>query len=198
MITSLEHVSEFPLCWPPNKPRAARRLAGNPHDWSATLASAHQKIEDEMRRMKARGYVISMAPRHKFGSRDPGVAVWWNQPGVNGKPFELRVIACDNYEKSEVNLYAVGLTLDRLRAIERYGAYTLEQAVEGARVALPPPAREPDWWDVLKVEQHWPLVAIEAVYRETAKTAHPDQGGDPDEFKALTSAIETARKEKAP
>jgi hypothetical protein len=30
---------------------------------------------------------------------------------------------------------AIGLSLDRLRALERYGAYTLEQAIEEARAA---------------------------------------------------------------
>ncbi len=31
------------------------------------------------------------------------------------------------------------LTLDAMRALERWGAYTMEQAVEGAKLALPPP-----------------------------------------------------------
>ena len=54
---------------------------------------------------------------------------------------ELRVLACDKYVKMADNLHAICLTLEAMRALERWGAYTAEQAAEGARLALPPPAR---------------------------------------------------------
>lgn len=203
MITALDQVSEFPLCWPEAKPRTSRRRAPNYDEkrWAATLASAHQKIEDEMRRMKARGYVVSMSPRHKFGSPDPGVALWWNSApkGADAKPI-LRVLACDQYDKAEYNLYAIGLTLDRMRAIERYGAYTLDQAVEGARAALPPPAgmETLDWRKVFVpagLPQGLPnedaLAIVNARYRRLAAEAHQDEV----EQRRLNLAVEAARVE---
>jgi hypothetical protein len=201
-ITSLDQVTEFPLCWPEGKPRAARRQEGNPHGWNATLAAAHQKIEDEMRRMGARGYVISMSPRHKFGSRDPGCAVWWNQKKLNqAGQYELRVIACDAFDKAEVNLYAIGLTLDRMRAIERYGAYTSEQAFEGARQMLPPPpgSEQTHWTKVLGMENGVGiglsaldrLAIAERRYRQEMANA----GADEKAMVRFNLAIAAARKE---
>ena len=48
---------------------------------------------------------------------DPGVALWW----VPKNGGDLRVLACDTYHRRECNLHAIALTLQNLRAIERYG-----------------------------------------------------------------------------
>lgn len=195
-ITSLTQVTEYPLCWPPTKPRASRRESD---PWKARMASAQAKIETEMRLVGARGWVVSMAPAYFKGPRDPAVALWFNaKPKGPNLPAELRVLACDKYEKAEGNLHAIGLTLDRLRALERYGAYTVEQAMEGARIALPPPPGPdgPPWFDVLGVGREWPLEAIEALWRVKAEKAHPDRGGSTDEMAALNAAMDAARKEK--
>ncbi|MDE3115786.1 MAG: hypothetical protein KGL26_09330 [Pseudomonadota bacterium] len=199
MITRIDEVTEFPLCWPEAKPRAAKRVEGNSYGWNATLAAAHQKVEDEMRRIGARGFVVSMSPRHKFGSPDPGVAVWWMTKPSGETPSRLRVLACDQFAKAEVNLYAIGLTLDRMRALERYGAYTLEQALEGARPALPPPEGMEmlDWRQVLGialpvgVDKADMLAIVNARYRRAAA----DAAGDEAELRRLNLAIEAARKE---
>lgn len=72
MITSLDQVSDFPLCWPDNKPRAAHRIDSR---FKATLAVAHRLIEDEMRRWSAKGFVVSMAPAFRRAAGAPVVAI---------------------------------------------------------------------------------------------------------------------------
>jgi hypothetical protein len=194
MITSLDQVSDYPLCWPDNKPRAAERQRS---PFKTTLPKAEREIEQEMRMWRARGYVVSMSARHRVRQFDPGVALWWNQP-ITGKPIpELRVLACDSYQEVADNLHAIARTLEGLRAFERYGTYTREQAIEGARLALPPPTRVdgPHWSEVLGVERNWPLGAIEAVWKTKAEKAHPDRGGSLDEMARLNAAIDEARKE---
>lgn len=197
-IARIDEVTEYPLCWPDSKPRAAKRMEGNPYSWNATLAAAREQVDAEMRRSGVRSYVISMSPRHRYGSPDPGAAVWWNAKAKNGGAAELRVIACDTYDKAEVNLYAIGLTLNRIRLIERYGAYTLEQAMEGARPALPPPAgaSEIDWRKVLGdvppgVTGDDALAIVNARYRRQAAEA----GTDENELRRLNLAVEKARAE---
>jgi len=197
MITALDEVTEFPLCWPPGKPRAAER-GGSP--FRTSMAKAHQEIEYDMGRWNARGYVISMAPVFRQGPVDPGVALWWSMPLHQGQARpDLRVLACDTYGRREANLHAIALTLEGLRAFERYGTYTREQAIEGARLALPKPAGEdgPPWWEVLNVKPDWPLEAIVAVYKSRAEKAHPDHGGAPDEMAALNRAMAAARAARA-
>ena len=197
MITSLDQVSEFPLTWPDGKSRTSRRERSK---FKTTLAKARQEIEWEMPRWRARGFVISMAPAYRRADYDPAVAVWWNMPlRQNQTTPDLRVIACDRYDRPEDNAHAVALTLAGLRSFERYGTYTLHQAAEGARPMLPPPARENDaepWWMTLGVQREWPIDAIEAIYKSKAEKAHPDRGGSVERMTALNVAIDLARTEK--
>ena len=198
-ITRLDQVSEFPLCWPPDKPRAAERVAT---PFKASMAKAQREIENEMGRWRAAAYVISMAPVYRRGPIDPGVAVWWSMPmpkGFGGPAADLRVLACDNYQLRQANLHAIALTLEGLRAFERYGTYSRDQAIEGARLFLPKPPQvsegEPPWWQILGVERSWPLAAVEAVWKTRLEKAHPDRGGEPGEAAALNAAISAARRE---
>ena len=196
MITSLDQVTEYPLCWPDNKPRSAERVRS---PFKTTLPKAEREISEEMTRWRVRLYVVSMAPRHRLRQVDPAVALWWNMPGRDKPIAELRVLACDRYPGAADNLHAIALTLTGLRAFERYGTYTREQAIEGARLALPPPTRAegPPWWEVLGVEPEWPLDAIEALWRAKAEKAHPDRGGSADQMARLNAAMDEARKERA-
>lgn len=196
MITSLDQVSDFPLTWPDAKTRCAHRMRSR---FDASLAKAHREVSDEMGRWNVgNAHVISMAPAFRRTTTDPGVALWFLMPLRSGQQKrELRVIACDNYDIQEHNLYAIAKTLYSLRAIERWGAYSLEQAVEGARPMLPAPdgmGKRP-WWEVLSVASNWPLEAIEMKYQKLAKSAHPDAGGSEDAMAALNAAITEARKE---
>lgn len=194
MITSLDHVTEYPLCWPDNKPRSAERITS---PFKTTLPKAEREIAEEMRRWRVRSYIVSMAPRHRLRQIDPAVALWWAMP-VTGKPIpELRVLACDRYPLPADNLHAIALTLTGLRAFERYGTYTREQAIEGARLALPPPTRieGPPWWEVLGVKQHWPLDAVEWKWKARVREIHPDRGGSDDELARLNAAMDEARRE---
>lgn len=195
MITSLDQVSEFPLCWPDNKPRAAHRIDSR---FKATLATAHRLIEDEMRRWSAKGFVLSMAPAYRRSITDPAVALWWNMRGKDGLGPMLRVLGCDRYRLQEHNAYAIGLTLEALRAVERYGTYTLEQAAEGARLALPaPPGSTPlAWRDLLgdvprELEKVDAVALVNARYRRIAMERH----GDQEYMVTLNAAIEQAREE---
>lgn len=166
---SLADISDYPLCWPENKPRCAQRLKTTP--FRVSPAQTEREIAAEFRAMGIGQWVISQSPAYRRGQRleDPGVAVWWGRP-------DLCVLACDQWTDSHQNLRAIGLTLAALRACDRYGAYTVEQALEGARLALPPPASdEIDWPAILEVERGWPLLAIEIIYRGKIEKAHPDR-----------------------
>lgn len=203
MITSLDQVTEYPLVWPDNKPRAAERINS---PFRTSMAKAQREIEVEMKRWQARRYTLSLAPAYRRGPVDPGTALWWETPIVRAivdgkwvtREPELRVLACDTYLTPEANLHAIALTLEGLRAFERYGTYTREQAIEGARLALPPPATAggTPWWRVLGVDRSWPLPAIKLAYQAKARETHPDTGGEPDAFAAVNAAWQQARAER--
>lgn len=188
MITELDQVTESRLCWPDNKPRAAQRVGSL---FKTETDKATREIECELERWRVRSFIISRNHQRIYAG-DPAAAVWWLD-----RKRELRVLACDKYQKLAENLHALYLTLNAMRALERWGAYTLEQAAKGARLALPAPQSiGPKWWDVLGVARSWPLDAIEAVWRTKVEKAHPDRGGSAEDMAALNAAIAQARKEK--
>lgn len=198
-ISSLDQVSEFPLCWPENKQRAAHRIDARFRQ-SATLARAHRIIEEEMKRWHVSGFVLSMAPAFRRTTTDPAVALWFNMRGKDGSA-QLRVLACDKYKLQEHNAYAIGLTLDALRMVERYGTYSLEQAIEGAKLALPaPPGSEPlNWRRILGdipqgLDSADSLAILEKRYRLKSANAVGDETAQLN----LNLAIEQAREEISP
>jgi hypothetical protein len=201
VIGSLDEVTEQPLTWPDGRERAAHRRDGN---FRVTMAQALKHLDEELRIGRITRYVLSMAARHRFASPDPGAALWWYQPPKtnSGKLWtpsakDLRVLACDQFKLIEHNVRAIGLTLEALRAVERYGAYSFEEATQGARLALPDYSNGGvPWWEVLEVQRSWPIDAIEALAKTKLKSAHPDAGGDTEHFAALNNALAAARKEK--
>jgi len=196
VITSLDQVTEFPLCWPETKPRAASRRPGY---FQVAHAKAQADLERELQAWRVRRWVLSMAPRYRGTAGDPGVALWFYMPSKTPIPTraDLRVLACDRHLLLEHNLRAIGLTLEALRAVDRYGAYSIEQAVEGAKALPPPPGADGiDWRQVFgAVQAGLPnddaLAIVNARYRRLAADANNDQ----DELRRLNLAIEAARRD---
>lgn len=117
---------------------------------------------------------------------DIGVSVFFDR---KTKPF---AIACDTFRKVRHNLRAIGLTIDALRAIQRYGATSmLEQAFTGF-AALPPPQAEEPWWEVLGVMRVATPEVIKDSFRKLANVHHPDKGGDAELMKRVNKAFAEA------
>jgi hypothetical protein len=189
-ITELADVSENRLTWPPNKARTSSR-SGSPFK-QPQIDREEQRIKEELRRWRITRWMVSRNHQRIFGNTDPGVAVWWEDP----KDHSLRVIACDAYRDLASNARAIYLTMDALRAIERWGAYTTEEATEGARYLALPPPEEPYWRVFAEAagapwssDPRLPLPAYVGMYRVAAKRV----AGDEAKLRRLNLAIEAAR-----
>lgn len=112
---------------------------------------------------------------------DPGAAVYFKLKGAD------RVLACDRWTRLGDNLTAIAQHIDAIRRIDRYGVGTLEQAFAGY-VGLP--AKGSTWRTTLgfKADANVNADAINAAFRERARTAHPDVGGSHDAMASLTAA----------
>lgn len=135
----------FPLAWPSSSPRTAgkdrRRSAfGADHAGDVSIATAHAFVSAELGRMgiaRAAFVITSNVPQTRADAAadvdaDPGVAVWFVFGG------ETRVLACDRWGTHAENLRAIGLSIEAMRALERWGVGdVLERAMVGFLPALP-------------------------------------------------------------
>lgn len=188
----------YPLIWPQGFPRAKDRPSSK---FKATIPSALDFVEDELRRFgndtgkKIEGLVISS--NYSLSDRipkDPGVAVYFRWDNIDV------CIPVDTYARIEENLQAVARVIEAQRTILRHGGLNIVRASFRGFASLPPPKGPdgqlaPPWWSVLGFQATPSLPEAEARYREMVKTAHPDRGGDPAKFNAVTDAMRQAREE---
>jgi hypothetical protein len=200
----MDGVQRYPLAWPAGWPRVTYRQhasfgkkAAGDYKRPLNLDDAIRRLDGELERLGAAddGAVISTNLRLRLDGRprgdqgepgDPGVAVYFRLKKND------RVLACDRYYRVADNIAAIAAHIEALRAIERYGVGTLEQAFAG--YAALPPATDA-WWLVLSLPKSSTLDKVDERFRELARTAHPDvAGGSHNDMARLTAAREAARK----
>lgn len=150
------------------------------HELDLMGADETQLVVSTNLRLGARGWPLS----NQSAPRDPGAAIYFY---FNRKPVCL---ACDQWAKVEDNLWAVALTLEAMRGIDRWGAAQLEATFTGY-AALPAPEA---WWQVLGVPQNADADTIQTAYRQLAKEHHPDKGGSDAAMARINAAYDAARK----
>lgn len=122
----------------PGPPTKDRESSGR---FKAGLTSTYNLLEFELGQLGAREIIVQLDlehrdirndgwPRSEARPRSPGVIVSFEtQTGT-------LTFACDRYNRWEANLRAIGLTLEALRAVDRYGATKAGQQYAGFR-AIP-------------------------------------------------------------
>jgi hypothetical protein len=209
-----EQQQRYPLSWPAGWKRAKfRRQAafakrpqraigdGNYYRTKERLSVGDglERLTGELRRLGAANILISSnlmtrddgmpyAKQRKILD-DPGVAVYFK---LQGQP---RVLACDVWNSVADNMAAIAGHIEAIRAVDRYGVGTLEQAFAG--YAQLPANTAANWRDVFgfKEDQRVAWSEVEEAFRELARAAHPDAGGSHDQMARLSEAKAFARKE---
>ncbi len=118
--------------------------------------------------------------------QDPGAAVYFR---LQGKP---RTLACDRWTRIADNIAAIAAHIEAIRAVDRYGVGTLEQAFAG--YAQLPEKGASEWWSVLGISPEASLGEVEESFRTRARTLHPDAGGSHEAMATLTAARAAARR----
>lgn len=191
----------YPLAWPGGWKRTPhvlrRRTQFKNGKYEIQLGAAIDRLDHQLRLLTSGGsFVLSTnQPLTKSGwpradraePSDPGAAVYFKLSGKD------RCLGCDSYTSVAGNVAALAAHIEALRAIDRYGVGTLDQAFTGY-TALPP--SEEEWWLVLGVPRTASLDDVERVFREKAGAAHPDrEGGNHNDMARLNAAREAARRE---
>lgn len=115
---------------------------------------------------------------------DPGSAIYFE---YNKRQM---CFACDQYDRVRDNIYAMGLTINALRGIERWGASDMMERAFRGFTALP----SAGWRSILGVGPNASLQEAESAFRAKCHEGHPDKGGSMD-MGELVSARDEARKE---
>lgn len=113
---------------------------------------------------------------------DPGIAIYFRLKGAD------RVLACDKWNRAADNVAAIAAHIAAIRAIERYGVGTLEQAFAGYAGL---PSKGSTWRTTLgfAFDQAVTSAQVEAAFRARAREAHPDTAtGSHDAMASLTAA----------
>jgi hypothetical protein len=187
----------YPLAWPPGRDRTPRYRVKEAR-FSVNFRQARDHVLEQLRLLGASYPVLSsnvhlrrdgLPYANQPEPDDSGVAVYFVWRG------RQYCLACDVWKKVKDNLRAIGLTVEAIRSIERWGAETMLEAAFNGFLALPIP-EDLDWWGILGVRRDEPLEQVENKYRSLALRAHPDRGGSQEQMARLNRAIEQARREK--
>jgi hypothetical protein len=123
---------------------------------------------------------------------DPGVILsFQSAKGVLSFP-------CDRYTDWESNLRAIALSLEALRAVDRYGVTQHAEQYKGWQALPPASGPEMSAETAAQFLSHVSGIfvshvstdpdALERAYKAAARSLHPDQGGSHDEFVRLQQA----------
>ena len=190
----------YPLAWPDGWPRANDRLQDLPGGQRIKGTGWNQVVERlmrELRLLRATKIILSTnQPLRNDGMPymakrligDPGAAVYFQ---LKERNF---VMAQDRYWRLHDNIRSLALAIEGLRQMQRHGGgHMMERAFQG--FAALPAAKT--WREVLGFGSDFlPTTgAVEQVYRNLAKQAHPDVGGSATRMAELNAAVGEARRE---
>ncbi len=156
-----------------------------------TVADSLDRLELELNRLGASSEILSTNVQVRLdglprsGQRepdDPGAAVYFT---LHGKP---RCLACDRWIRVADNIAAIAAHVSAIRAVDRYGVGTMDQAFAGY-AQLPPSTEE--WWAILGVDRVASVEQIESAFRALARKHHPDAGGSNQIMARLNQARDT-------
>jgi hypothetical protein len=195
-------IRPLPAVWPTGQrtPPGERRNSPFKAPYAATL----ELLERELWYLDATDPVVIEAgyqpheirldggPRAGARPSDPAIVL-----SFGSRLGPLRY-GCDSYRDHQASLRAIALTLEHLRAVDRYGVTKRGEQYQGW-AALPPSGEgEMSADEAEAFIRHWGAPAgvatqtddLAASYRRAAKRLHPDVGGDPAQWKKLDRAAQ--------
>jgi hypothetical protein len=204
MTEHVEAIPRYPLMWPvgwrrtPRNVRQAGRFKQKRQDQAGTTwisaFTATQRLERELDRLGGEDPTLSTNVKVRMDGRpysdkepeDAGAAVYFRFKG------RATVLACDRYWRVADNIAAIAAHVEAVRAIDRFGVGTVEQALAGYR-ALPADTAA-DWRTVFGFAEADAVTAeaLQARFRDRAAVAHPDRGGTDEAMAHLNRAREFA------
>jgi len=175
------NVTAYPLQWPKAWPKTEIKQDSR---FRQTLSAALNKLKDECKRLGGKELVLSS--NYVLGTEHPkesGVVAYFN---LDQKPI---AIPCDRWRAVEDNVYAIAMTIEAMRGMERWGAKHMITAMFSGFKSLPEKSGGKNPHAILGLSMLNPTAEqITAAYKQKAKTAHPDAGGSAEAWAELRDA----------
>lgn len=193
--------------WPGTKTDSWKRKASL---FKAAYSKTLDLLEGELKKIAAKDILIQTWLQREQIRNDgwpKSNAAKPKEPGViltfvrAGKTVSM---PCDKYRDWEDNLGAIALSLQALRAVDRYGVTQSGEQYRGWE-SLPPPSTSVEMTDEIaeeiisrwsSVPKEWirkdPVQAATAI-REAIKRTHPDKGGRAEDFLSVQKAANAMR-----
>jgi len=196
----------------PGTPTKSPKSGAFKAKWSATL----DQLERELNHLRAKDIIIE--GYFEFGQiRNDGWPKSLAKPSRPGVvlSFEIvkkgrMVMPCDTFDHWESNLRAIALTLEHLRAVERYGVTSDRQEQYTGWLKLPAASATDEAFECARVIAYKardvngaPESAakkavenagyFEVLWKDAARQTHPDTGGNAENFKAVIAARDRIR-----
>lgn len=189
----------YPLQWPVGR----ARTPDHKKKWGSLNKMPAGRIREllvkELRLMKVTNYVISsnlavrldgMPYANQKKPEDTGVVLYFTRKGQD------IAIACDVWSSLDANLRAIGLTVEAIRGMERWGTEEMVDRAFTGFAALPETiimgsGQRRAWYEVLQVSQDADREIVRAAWRRLVARYHPDNQstGDPVKFDEVQRAF---------
>jgi len=189
----------YPLSWPASWPRY-KSFRDSSRFGKKSMEKAATEIYRQLRMLGCGDYNVVISTNVELRRdgipysnakrpADPGAAVYFK---IKNRP---QVLACDKWATVEENLWSIAMHIDAIRAQDRWGVGSIEQAFAGY-TALPAPGESAaaTWYQVLGVAHDAPFEVAKEAYLRESKLCHPDNGGSHEQQVRLNAAWDMARK----
>lgn len=183
----------YPLHWPSGYKRTEKPKKSQ---FKRSFSEARDKVMDEIRKFGGKMPILSTEiplrkdgiPYANYGKlSDEGVAVYFT---YNSQQV---VFCCDKWDSVADNMNAIGLTLEALRGMERWGVSDMISRTFSGFKALPE-GTSSEWNVVLGVTKDAHPSVVKDAYKKLAMKNHPDMGGSHEEFLRIQKAWDEFQK----
>lgn len=159
-------IKAYPLQWPSGWPRSKNLERSR---FKTTLSSALSFLKLEVERLGGKGLVLSSnCTLGTENTKDPGVVAYFTRGETS------IAIPCDRWNKVSDNVKAIGLTIEAMRGMDRWGAKDMITAMFKGFIALEERSTR-SCWEILEITPEATEQQIMEAWRKLAAERHPDK-----------------------
>lgn len=159
-------IRAYPLQWPAGWPRSKYAEGSR---FKTTLPAALSFLRREVELLGGKGLILSSnCTLGTDNPKDKGVVAYFTRGEAS------IAIPCDRWNKVQDNIKAIGLTIEAMRGMDRWGAKDMITAMFKGFIALEQRTTKSPW-EILEISPESTEAQIMDAWRKLARDRHPDK-----------------------